>query len=158
MNCRWRVKPEQTPESVTPGSRVGSRPDKCKPPNASQRRLCVKESFSEAATSLRPLLGLAPSERAAEQMNQRMSGHAEAFQAQQSAPPSEEEGDILVATADGKGVPMRRPLEAANLLGPHWNFTREIARTLSTLAASMKPCSQRRACFFRVRGHWCATI
>jgi hypothetical protein len=74
------------------------------------QRLCVKESFSEAATSLRTILGLAPSQRAAEQMNQRMSEHAEAFQAQQPAPPGEEEGEILVATADGKGVPMRRPL------------------------------------------------
>jgi hypothetical protein len=74
------------------------------------QRLCVKESFSEAATSLRTMLGLAPSERAAEQMNQRMSEHAEAFQAQRSAPPGREEIAILVATADGKGVPMRRPL------------------------------------------------
>src|SRR5690348_5368734 len=74
------------------------------------QRLCVKESFGEAATSLRAILGLAPSERAAEQMNQRMSEHAEAFQAQPSAPPAQEEGEILVATADGKGVPMRRPL------------------------------------------------
>lgn len=82
------------------------------------QRLCVKESFSEAATSLRTLLGLAPSERAAEQMNQRMSEHAEAFQAQQPAPPSKEEGEILVATADGKGVPMRRPL-AERIRGSH---------------------------------------
>lgn len=82
------------------------------------QRLCVKESFSEAATSLRTLLGLAPSERAAEQMNQRMSEHAEAFQAQQSAPPSQEEGEILVATADGKGVPMRHPL-AERIRGSH---------------------------------------
>lgn len=73
------------------------------------QRLCVKESFGEAVNSLRTILGLAPSERAAEQMNQRMSAHAEAFRLQQS-PPGEEEGEILVATADGKGVPMRRPL------------------------------------------------
>jgi hypothetical protein len=74
------------------------------------QRLCVKESFAEAVGSLRSLLGLAPSERAAEQMNQRMAEHAEAFGAQQAPPPRCEEGEILVATADGKGVPMRRPL------------------------------------------------
>lgn len=75
------------------------------------QRLCVKESFGEAVTSLRTLLGLAPSERTAERMNQRMSEHAEAFCTQQSPPPGKEEGEILVATADGKGVPMRRTLQ-----------------------------------------------
>lgn len=75
------------------------------------QRLCVKESFGEAVSSLRTILGLAPSERAAEQMNQRMSQHAETFRLQQSPPPGKEEGELLVATADGKGVPMRRPLQ-----------------------------------------------
>jgi hypothetical protein len=75
------------------------------------QRLCVKESFGEAVRSLRTILGLAPSERAAEQMNQRMSQHAEEFRLKQSPPPGKEEGEILVATADGKGVPMRRPLQ-----------------------------------------------
>lgn len=75
------------------------------------QRMCVKESFHEATSSLRDLLGLAPSERAAEQMNQRMAARAEAFGLQLAAPPPDEEAELLVATADGKGVPMRRPLE-----------------------------------------------
>jgi hypothetical protein len=74
-------------------------------------RLCVKESFHEAVTDLRALLNLAPSERAAEQINQHMAQDAEIFQAHQSPPEPDMEGEILVATADGKGVPMRRPLE-----------------------------------------------
>jgi hypothetical protein len=48
---------------------------------------------------------------AAEKMNQRMAEHVETFQMQDAAPPPEEEAELLVATADGKGVPMRRPLE-----------------------------------------------
>lgn len=75
------------------------------------QRLCVKGSFHEAVTSLRTLLAVAPSERAAEQMSQRMAQHAEPLRAQQPAPPQREEGAILVVTADGKGVPMRRPIE-----------------------------------------------
>ncbi len=75
------------------------------------QRLCVKESFSEALTSLKAFLGLSPSERSAEQMNQRMAEHADAFRQVQALPPPQEEGAILVATADGKGVPMRRPVE-----------------------------------------------
>jgi hypothetical protein len=82
------------------------------------QRMCVKESFHEATGSLRGLLGLAPSERAAEQMSQRMAEHAEAFGVQHAAPPSDEEAEILVATADGKGVPMRRPLEERVRRGP----------------------------------------
>ncbi|MGB6969852.1 MAG: ISKra4 family transposase [Methyloceanibacter sp.] len=82
------------------------------------QRLCVKESFHEAVTSLETLLGVAPSERSAEQMNQRLAEHAEAFGAQQAAPPPDEEAEILVATADGKGVPMRRPLEERVRRGP----------------------------------------
>jgi len=82
------------------------------------QRLCFKESFHEATNDLRHLLGLAPSVRAAEQMNQRMAEHVEAFEMQHAAPPPYEEGEILVATADGKGVPMRRPLEERVRRGP----------------------------------------
>jgi hypothetical protein len=73
------------------------------------QRLCLKESFDESVTSLRTLLGVAPSARAAEQMSRRLAADAEAFQLQQAPPPEQEEGEILVCTADGKGVPMRRP-------------------------------------------------
>lgn len=76
-----------------------------------QQRLCVQDSYGEAVTSLQTLLGVAPSERAAEQMTQRLATDAEAFQLHQAPPPGKEEGEILVATADAKGVPMRRPLE-----------------------------------------------
>ena len=82
------------------------------------QRMCVKESFHEAAANLRAWLGTAPSERAAEQMNQGMAEHAEAFGLQLSAPPPDEEAELLVATADGKGVPMRRPLEERVRRGP----------------------------------------
>jgi len=81
-------------------------------------RLCVKESFHEATSDLRQLLNLAPSDRAAEQMNQRMDRYVEAFELQRPAPPAEEEAPIVVATADGKGVPMRRPLEERVRRGP----------------------------------------
>ncbi len=81
-------------------------------------RLCVKESFHEAVSDLHAWLGVAPSERAAEQMNQQMAQHVEAFQFERAAPPADEEAEILVATADGKGVPMRRPLEERVRRGP----------------------------------------
>ena len=74
-------------------------------------RLCVRDAFAEACGSLADLLGVKVSVRAAEQMSQAMSRPVESFWAQQPPPPAEEEGEIFVATFDGKGVPMRRPLE-----------------------------------------------
>ncbi|MGH9406922.1 MAG: ISKra4 family transposase [Terriglobia bacterium] len=75
------------------------------------QRMCVKESFAEAVGSLRELLGVKTSVRAAEVMTRRLADHAESFQEAQAAIPQDTEENILVLTADGKGVPMRRPLE-----------------------------------------------
>ena len=74
-----------------------------------QQRLCVKEAFGEATGDLKALLGVAPSVRAAEVMNRKMAEFAPSFRAAQPPPPADEEGELLIFTADGKGVPMRRP-------------------------------------------------
>ncbi|MAD80935.1 MAG: hypothetical protein CMJ50_08855 [Planctomycetaceae bacterium] len=78
-----------------------------------QQKLVVKDAFGEAVQTLDDWLGVAPSVRSAEHMNRDMAQDVELFrdQQQQSPPPSDEEGDILVVTSDGKGVPMRRPLQ-----------------------------------------------
>jgi hypothetical protein len=41
-------------------------------------------------------------------MNRHMAGHVEAYRADRPAPPAATEGAVLVASADGKGVVMRR--------------------------------------------------
>ena len=74
-----------------------------------QQRLCIKESFAEAAESLHALLGLRIGSRTAEHMNQAMARDVIPFREATAPPPAAEEGPILVVTADGKGVPMRRP-------------------------------------------------
>jgi hypothetical protein len=76
-----------------------------------QQRLCVKESFGEATGDLAELLGVAPSMRAAEVMNRQMAEFAPSFRSDQSPPPAKEEGELLIYTADGKGIPMRRKSE-----------------------------------------------
>jgi hypothetical protein len=73
------------------------------------QRLCLKGSFAEAGQSLEMLLGLRVGVRALEQMNRVVAGHAPSFQDSLEVPPPEEEGPLMVVTADGKGVPMRRP-------------------------------------------------
>jgi hypothetical protein len=75
------------------------------------QRLCLKESFAEAGQSLEMLLGLRLGTRALEQMNRAVAGDAPSFQASLEPPPACEEGPLMVVTADGKGVPMRRPEE-----------------------------------------------
>lgn len=75
------------------------------------QRLCVREAFAESCSSLADLLGVKVSVCAAEHMNGQLAAHVEEFHARQPPPAADEEGEILVATFDGKGVPMRRPLE-----------------------------------------------
>ena len=76
-----------------------------------QQRLCLKESFGEAVGSLFALLGIKVSVRSAEAMNRQMAQFAPGYRPQQESPPRDEEGQLLVVAADGKGGPMRRPLE-----------------------------------------------
>lgn len=74
------------------------------------QRVCVKESFEEGVGSLRDLLGVKTSVRAAEVMSRNMAKHSDRFSDSRAAADGTEE-EILVLAADGKGVPMRRPLE-----------------------------------------------
>lgn len=78
------------------------------------QRLCVKEAFAESCTSLADLLGVRVSVRSAEHMNRQAAEFVAGFRAEQPAPPPDEEGEVLVATFDGKGVPMRRPPQEQN--------------------------------------------
>jgi hypothetical protein len=73
------------------------------------QRFCLKESFAEAGQSLEMLLGLRLGTRALEQMNRAVASYAPSFQDALETPPACEEGPLMVVTADGKGVPMRRP-------------------------------------------------
>ena len=75
------------------------------------QRLCIHEAFGESVESLRAWLGTTVSVRTAEHMNREMSEYVEGFRGE-AIPPAEEEEELLVVTADGKGVPMRRTLAA----------------------------------------------
>jgi hypothetical protein len=76
-----------------------------------QQRLSVKDSFGESVDDLKAILGHGVSVRTAEGMNRAMAAHAEGYRAAQPLPPPKEEAELLVVTADGKGVVMRRPVE-----------------------------------------------
>ena len=68
---------------------------------------CVKDAYDEAVKELEELLGVSIPKRSMQLVMQDVSQKADDFWAQQPAP----EGDvqILVISADGKGVPMKQP-------------------------------------------------
>jgi len=69
---------------------------------------CVQGSYASSRQTVQRILGLGQSVRSLEQMTLTMAESVEAYRESQPAPPAVEEGSILVLTADGKGVPMRR--------------------------------------------------
>ena len=72
-------------------------------------RFCLRGAFAEGRGSLAELLGLRPSVRSLERMSRAVAEAVPAFTDSRPTPPPHEEGELLVLTADGKGVPMRRP-------------------------------------------------
>jgi hypothetical protein len=68
----------------------------------------VKESYAETRITLQSILGFAPSVNCLEDMAAQASAHAEVYFDQQAAVDSTTEAEILVATSDCKGVPMRK--------------------------------------------------
>jgi hypothetical protein len=75
------------------------------------QRLCLQGAFAEGAQSLHDLLGLQPSVRSLEHQNQVLGEAAAVFADAKPVPAAAEEGEVVVVTADGKGIPMRRPAQ-----------------------------------------------
>jgi hypothetical protein len=73
------------------------------------QRLVVKETYGEAVTSLKTLLNLTTSVRSAERMNSDMAQAVPNFEPEENFD-SQPDEELLVVTADGKGVPMRQSL------------------------------------------------
>jgi hypothetical protein len=68
----------------------------------------VKESYKESRITLEGILGFAPSVNCLEDMAVQASEHAERYFDQQASVDPATEAEILVATSDCKGVPMRK--------------------------------------------------
>ena len=69
---------------------------------------CVKDSYEDSRQSVDRILGIGQSVRSLEHMNRSMARDVPYFHDCQAPPDPAKEGSILVLTADGKGVPMRR--------------------------------------------------
>lgn len=73
-------------------------------------RFVIKMPYKRAVQTLHELLGIRTSVRSAERIAGNLAEHIDAFESQLPPPPRDSDGSILVITADGKGVPMRRSL------------------------------------------------
>jgi len=75
--------------------------------------LAVETPYAKVNKRIARLLGFSQSVNSLERSNRKMSAAVEAFWANQTAPPADEEGALMVCSADGKGVPIRRQAEGA---------------------------------------------
>ena len=71
----------------------------------------VQQPFGRVSDLFERLLGLKQHVDSLQRMNRQMAEQADGFVSDLAPPPAEEEGEILVQTADGKGVPIRRPAD-----------------------------------------------
>jgi len=81
----------------------------------------LEMSFKQASALLEKILGLRQSVHSLERSGRKMSEDVAAFWEAQSPPPEQKEGALLVCTADGKGVPMRKAAEQARIEGVESN-------------------------------------
>jgi len=73
--------------------------------------LGVEHAFAKTAETLQRILRLNLPVDSLERMNQKMAQTVGEFRVSRPAPAKKDEGLIVVVTADGKGVPMRRPAD-----------------------------------------------
>ena len=73
--------------------------------------LSAEHAFGRTAETLETILGLSLPVDSLERMSRKMAESVGGFRDSLQQPPVKEEGEILVATADGKGIPMRRPAD-----------------------------------------------
>jgi hypothetical protein len=94
---------------------------------------CVEQAFGQAADAFQTVLGQKLSVDTLERTNQRVGEQAREYLDALPTPPMKEEGELLVATADGKGVPLIRDnAQAPPVHGP--KPSRPGNRRMATLA------------------------
>ena len=97
--------------------------------------LSVEHAFSRVVQTLVKILGLRVSVDSLERMNRQMAQWIDEFRAEQPVPKVEEEGEILVATADNKGVPMVRPGDQTPAGRPRRKGEKANKKQMATLGA-----------------------
>ncbi|MCP3958879.1 MAG: ISKra4 family transposase, partial [bacterium] len=82
------------------------------------QRLVAESPYAEVSRTLCKILGFSQSVDSLERMNRKMSEPVVDYWDSLAPPPASEEGSLLVLSADGKGVPIRRDKGAGVAPGP----------------------------------------
>lgn len=82
------------------------------------QHLAVEMPYATVSTALTRILGFTQSVHTLERHQRKMATAVGAFWEDRPTPPTEEEGALLVCTADGKGVPMRGGAKAPKGVEP----------------------------------------
>lgn len=69
---------------------------------------CIEQAFDQASTAFEKVFGQRLPVDSLERLNRRVGAEAETFLDRLPQPPAKEEGELLVTTSDGKGVPLIR--------------------------------------------------
>jgi hypothetical protein len=97
--------------------------------------ITTEQPYGQVAQFLEKILGVRQYVDNLERMSRNMAEDAEAFCWSLEPPPPEEEGAILVESADGKGVPIRHPAEAAPIYAhQHKSGPKPDRKKMATLA------------------------
>ena len=72
----------------------------------------TEQPYGQVSRIMEMILGVSQHVDSLERMSRQMAASAEEFSGSQPAPPAAEEGEILVESADGKGVPIRHAADA----------------------------------------------
>jgi len=73
--------------------------------------LSVNMPYEASAAWLKKTFQIDVGSTTAEDRARKLGEYVESYRELREAPPSDEEGELMVVSADGKGVPIRRPLE-----------------------------------------------
>ena len=81
--------------------------------------IAMEEPFQKVGNVIEKILKLDQHVDSLERMNRQMADSVDGFHEQQATPPANEEAAILVQTADGKGVPIRRAADTPKIESHH---------------------------------------
>jgi hypothetical protein len=79
--------------------------------------LAMEMPYGQVKATLGRMLGFEQSVHSLERTQRKLAEEVAAFWEAQPVPPAEQEGQVLVCTADAKGVPMRRRAQQARIEG-----------------------------------------
>lgn len=79
--------------------------------------LAVESPYAQVTSTLERILGFRQSSDSLERMNRQMSASVNAFERSRPAPPTAGADQLIVASADGKGVPIRQAADSPTIAG-----------------------------------------